>query len=70
MLRRIAAHPNLALLFALFVLAASMRLPAQIQTGRIVGTVFDPNKAVVPGATITVTNKATNVQIKVSTNDT
>jgi hypothetical protein len=34
---------------------------AQLQAGRIVGTVFDPQKAGIPGATITVTNTATNV---------
>ena len=34
---------------------------AQLQSGRIVGTVFDPQKAGIPGATITVTNVATNV---------
>ena len=34
---------------------------AQIQTGRIAGTIYDPNKAVVPTATVTVTEKATGV---------
>jgi hypothetical protein len=42
---------------------------AQIQTGRIVGTIYDPNKAVVPNAAITVTNKATNVSRRVVTNE-
>jgi hypothetical protein len=34
---------------------------AQLQSGRIVGTIFDPQKAGIPGATVTVTNLATNV---------
>src|SRR4051812_7338311 len=33
---------------------------AQIQSGRIVGTVYDPNKAVVPGAKVVITNTGTN----------
>ena len=40
---------------------------AQLQAGRIVGQVFDPQKAVVPGATITVTNPATNASVTVKT---
>jgi len=32
----------------IFASALVSRLPGQIQTGRIVGTVYDPNKAVVP----------------------
>jgi hypothetical protein len=42
---------------------------AQVQTGRISGTVFDPNHASVPNAAITVTNKATGVAQRVVTNE-
>jgi len=38
----------------------STLLFAQIQSGRIVGTVFDPNRAVVPNAKVTITDTATN----------
>jgi len=50
-----------ALAAILSSLVAVSVLPAQIQTGRIVGTIYDPNKAVVPNAAVTVTNQATNV---------
>src|SRR5437879_899442 len=59
----------LSALQALAALAAPAALLAQIQTGRITGTVYDPNKAVVPNAAVTVTNKGGNVSVKVSTND-
>jgi hypothetical protein len=42
---------------------------AQIQTGRISGTIYDPNRAAVPNATMTVTNKATNVAQRVISNE-
>ncbi|RPI54506.1 MAG: carboxypeptidase regulatory-like domain-containing protein, partial [Acidobacteria bacterium] len=47
----------------LTVVAAFAGSPAfaQLQSGRIVGTVFDTQKAGIPGATITVTNIATNL---------
>src|SRR5258708_4013747 len=45
-------------------------LHAQIQTGRLSGVVYDPNRAVVPAATITVTNKGTSAIQKVFTNET
>jgi hypothetical protein len=34
---------------------------AQLQAGRIVGTIFDPQRSGIPGATVTVTNVATNL---------
>jgi Carboxypeptidase regulatory-like domain len=54
----------------LVVLLSVTAAVAQIQTGRIVGTIFDPNKAVVPNATVTVTNRETKVAQKVVTNGT
>ena len=51
-----------------FSLAFAAWLPAQIQTGRLSGTVYDPNRAVVPGAAITVTNKGTGSLQKVASN--
>ena len=39
---------------------------AQVQAGRIVGTVYDPQHATVPGASITVTDVATNLARKVT----
>src|ERR1700691_6105650 len=44
-------------LFALFSIAA---VHSQVSTGSILGNVTDPSGAVVPGATITITNVATN----------
>src|SRR5580700_7545869 len=55
------------LVAALF--AASVAF-AQVQSGRIVGTVTDPNKAVIPNAPVTVTGAATNQAKTVSTNET
>src|SRR5580700_1643769 len=50
-------------------LAANGAMPvlAQLQAGRIVGQVFDPQHAVVPRVTITVTNTATNISETVKT---
>jgi hypothetical protein len=42
---------------------------AQVQTGRIVGTVRDPSKAVVPNASVVVTDVATSLSLTVATND-
>ena len=51
------------------VLAAVPAL-AQVQAGRIVGIVYDPDRAVVPGTTVTVTNTETNIPHVVTTNAT
>src|SRR5918995_681315 len=54
MLARVAV---LAVLCAL----GSATVFAQLQSGRIVGTIFDPQRSGIPGATVTVTNVATNL---------
>jgi hypothetical protein len=41
---------------------------AQVQSGRIVGTVLDPNQAAVPNGTVTVTNNGTGQTTVVKTN--
>ncbi|HEX4947026.1 MAG TPA: carboxypeptidase regulatory-like domain-containing protein [Blastocatellia bacterium] len=51
----------------LLILVATTAL-AQTTTGTIRGVVSDPSKAVVPNATVTITNKATGAERKVTTN--
>src|SRR3954451_7289056 len=58
-----------ALSLILTGLALVQGLSGQIQTGRISGTIYDPNHASVPAATITVTNKETNVAQRIVSND-
>jgi hypothetical protein len=60
---------------SLFSIAAALMLVpasayAQLQAGRIVGTVTDPTNAVISNAQVTVTEEATNVQHKVATSGT
>ena len=50
-----------------FSLLTSAPLSAQLQTGRLLGTVLDEQHASVPGATVTVTNLATNIARTVTT---
>jgi hypothetical protein len=57
---------SVALLVA-FCSLASAPLSAQLQTGRLLGTVLDQQHAAVPGATVTVTNLATNISRTVTT---
>ena len=47
----------------------SNAVQAQQATATLIGVVTDPNGAVIPGATVTATNKATNLSRTVSTND-
>jgi cytochrome c-type biogenesis protein CcmH/NrfG len=71
--RPAAAKPNLKkwptalCLLAVCLLAGSVTSFAQLQAGRIVGQVFDPQHASVAGATITVTDPATNISETVKT---
>jgi hypothetical protein len=55
--------------FPLAILVAAAAF-AQIQSGRIVGTVYDPNRAIVPNAKVTITDAATNQTQTLSTNAT
>src|SRR5882762_11583589 len=52
----------------LAILAALPIVFAQVQSGRIVGTVTDPNKAVVPNAKVLIMNTATNQAQTLTTN--
>lgn len=63
----IAAWITCALL-AIFALALPMRARAQSDSGSIVGTVTDQTGAVVPNATITVTNEATGLVLHGTSN--
>ena len=58
----------LALCLALLLSAMGTRLHAQVLYGSVVGTVTDQNGAVVPGATITITNVRTG-QIREALSD-
>ena len=55
------------LLFTVVVLAVTPAL-AQMTTGSVSGTVADQTGAVIPGATVTLTNDATGVTREVQTN--
>lgn len=69
-MRRSSKSPKFAaVLFSLSILllALSSQLVAQSARARIIGTVTDPQGAVLPGATVTVTNTATGVQTKTTT---
>ena len=57
---RVHTAARIAVVFALFLLVGTPAF-AQLQSGRVVGTVFDTQKAGIPGATITVSNVATNL---------
>ena len=55
-------------LFVVFLLIAARPVLAQFETSSIVGTVRDTTAAVVPEATITVTNVATGISVATPTN--
>lgn len=65
---RYSVKKLLALLFALALISTSMY--AQEARGSIQGRVTDPTGAIVPNATVTVTNTATNTTRRLVTNDT
>jgi hypothetical protein len=57
-------------LAAICLLFATIIAFAQVQAGRIVSTVYDPQRAAVPGAAVTVTDVATNISKRVITDGT
>jgi hypothetical protein len=59
---------NACLIGLLFLLYGSVRMQAQVETGKIVGSVKDASGAVVTDAAITVTAIQTNVEKKTRTN--
>src|SRR5271166_5367248 len=55
-------------LVALCILMLGLAALAQVQNGEFSGTVTDPSNAAVPNAKVTVTNKATNLSVTVTSN--
>ena len=71
MLKRIQESWKLCTLFVVFALwvgAQSAFPQASISAGNIAGTVADESGAIVPGAKVTVINKATGRQLNLTTN--
>ena len=66
---RSLAYALSAIAFVSAVLIAPTPLRAQEARGTISGTVMDANKAVIPGATVTITNIAMGTSQNVTTND-
>ena len=58
---------NCVLLLAFCILAAAVLLAQVVITSTILGTIADPQGAVVPGANVTLTNVDTGVQWKTTT---
>ncbi|HWQ36752.1 MAG TPA: carboxypeptidase-like regulatory domain-containing protein, partial [Blastocatellia bacterium] len=56
------------LLVTVFLLTCSLASPAQSTFGTITGTVTDPTGALLPGATVVVTSKTTQLPRTVTTN--
>jgi hypothetical protein len=57
-----------SILFSLLLIWATMTMFGQAPTGNVLGTVTDESGAVIPNATLTITNKATGVARSVTTN--
>ncbi len=60
---------TIAALWITFLMAFSVQLFSQSRGGEANGTIADTSGAVVPGATVTLTNQATNVSDHVNTNN-
>src|SRR5437762_14025434 len=58
---------NLGVRFFVIAALSMSSTFGQVQEGRIVGTIYDPQRSVVPGASVTVTDLGTNVARRVTT---
>ena len=58
-----------ALLAVMLAASVPVSLRAQESRGKITGTVTDPNKAAVPGASVTITDPARGTSVSLTTND-
>src|SRR5262245_55627447 len=65
--RHLSRERAVALLFLSVILTTTAW--AQVQTGRIVGTITDAQKSALPSATVTITEAATNHSVTVSSNE-
>ena len=65
--RERASFPTRLFIFFLALVVFNLSALAQTDTGRIVGTVRDPNGAVVPGATVTAKNQRTGEERSATT---
>jgi hypothetical protein len=65
----VASKITVILVLLVIALVPIQSLLGQVQSGRIVGTIYDPNKAVVAGAKVTVKDLATNITKQVTAND-
>ncbi|HJQ31954.1 MAG TPA: TonB-dependent receptor [Pyrinomonadaceae bacterium] len=54
---------------AVFIILAFAAARAQTATGGVNGTVTDPHGAVVPGASVTLVNRATNIETRAAANE-
>ena len=66
---RSLAYSLCAIAFVFALLIAPTSLSAQEARGTISGTVMDANKAVIPGAIVTITNVAMGTSHNVQTNE-
>src|SRR5919198_2182643 len=63
-------RPCFSLIAFVFILSlAATPVEAQETRGSILGRITDPNGALVPGATVTVTNEATNTAVTTRSNE-
>ena len=60
---------RLCSMLVLMTLFCASIASAQIRSSTITGTVTDPQKAIVPGATVVITNEGTNVSEELVTNE-